>query len=339
MSGPSNEAAGGAANDDSATVRVVDADEIRPLLDVRRLIEPMADALRSLSRGEADAPVHVLHPTADSDLHLKSATLAGCPVFTVKMAGWSGALAAAGRPASGGLIAVFDAATCRPLVILQDDHLISDFRTAATGALAVRTLAPIGARTLAVLGTGVQAGMQARAAALVTPLDVIHLWGRRPEATHALAASLAVDLPDVRLVVHEGARSAVEAADIVVTTTSAKDPIVHGDWLRPGQHVTSVGSDDATKCELAPSVLARSDHVVVDSMDAAVRYGCTRRAMDAAGADAPIETVELGAVLDGAAAGRRNPEDITVACLVGLGIQDLAAVRVLLDEPGFGPYR
>ena len=69
MSGPPDEAAGGAANDDSAAVRVVDADEIRPLLDVRRLIEPMADALRSLSRGEAHAPVHVLHPSARGGQH------------------------------------------------------------------------------------------------------------------------------------------------------------------------------------------------------------------------------------------------------------------------------
>jgi len=313
-------------------IRFISADEIRPHLNIDRLINSAANAFQALSGGKAQAPVYVLHPNTYADLHVKSAVLAGCPIFTVKMAGWSQLLADRGEAPASGLIAVFDADTCRPVAILQDDHLVSDYRTAAAGALAAKMLAREGASTVTVVGTGTQARLQAQAAALVRPVESIRIWGRTPRKSAALATALSTDLPGVEVKAQNDLEKAVRSADIIITATNAKGPIIEGGWLRPGQHITSVGSDDAFKCELAPSVLAAADLVVVDAFEPAEKYGNIHRAVNAGLLKIQSDVTEIGAILNGVARGRCHESDLTVASFVGLGIQDLTAVQTLLAD-------
>jgi ornithine cyclodeaminase/alanine dehydrogenase-like protein (mu-crystallin family) len=316
--------------------RFLSPEDIHPHLSISMLIAPMEQAFRATSSGQAQSMGYVLAPTDGADIHVKSASIAGSPVFTIKMAGWSRVLADRGEVPSSGMIVVFDALTCRPLAILQDDHLISDYRTAAAGALAARLLSRQDAAVAAVIGTGMQARLQAQAVCLVRPIRKMLLWGRRREAASELARLLAADLPEVMIEVSETAESAVRAADIIVTATSSRDPILPGHWLRPGQHVTSVGADDATKCELFPDVLDRADRVFVDSLTAARSYGNIHHALRI---NAPVpdhKITEIGQLLESAATGRLHDRDITVASFSGLGVQDLTAVTTLFDFTGTG---
>ena len=111
------------------------AEDIRPHLTIEALIPSAEEALRAIAADTAQTPLFILHPNSWSDIHVKSAALPDCPIFTVKMAGWSQKLAQRGEPASSGMIAVFDSETCRPVAILNDNHLISDYRTAAALSL------------------------------------------------------------------------------------------------------------------------------------------------------------------------------------------------------------
>ena len=158
-------------------IQFVGPDEIRPHLNIESLLEPVKGAFIAFSRGDANVPIYVLHPTLQSDIHVKSAVIRGWPFFTVKMAGWSQTLVDRGEAPSSGMIAVFDARTCRPVAILQDDHLISDYRTAAAGALAAQYLSRPDSKTVVVIGTGVQAKLQALAIAQVRPIEKIVIWG------------------------------------------------------------------------------------------------------------------------------------------------------------------
>jgi ornithine cyclodeaminase len=331
-------------------VRVYSASEIRDVLTVADLVEPVADAFVAYSRGESETPAAVLYPSAHGpaagDAHVKSATLRGRPVFTVKVATWFARTAAArsarGEPTGGGLVAVFDAETGDALAVLHDEHLLSDLRTAAAGVVAARALVPDTARVAGVIGTGVQAELQLLALAAVRRVDAVHVWGRDPQRTAALARRLAISLPNATVKKAASPRAVVETTDVIITATASREPLVHGAWLRPGQHVTAVGADDANKCELDAAALRRADRLVVDSRELTLRYGDVHRAVSRGELSADVvatSVVELGEVLDGRAPGRRSAEEVTVAKLIGLGVQDLVAAEVALARLGaLGPY-
>lgn len=302
-------------------------DDIRPYLDIERLIPTAEAAFRTISDGTAQAPVYVLHPNDLADIHVKSASIPTCPIFTVKMAGWSQVLAQRGEPASSGIIAVFDSETCKPLAILQDDHLISDYRTAAAGALVAQLLAPEEASSALIVGTGVQAGLQAEALMLVRPIKQMKIWGRSQAKVSALVQELQLAHPSVEICKADDLPAAVAKADVILIATGAKDPVIQAEWIRPGQHITSVGSDDTTKCEIDPAILERAD-VYVDAIDSAIKYGAPRRAI-AERLITRTNLTEIGSMTGAAIKGKTNT---TVACLSGLGVQDLTAVNEFWGE-------
>lgn len=121
------------------------------------------------------------------------------------------------------------------------------------------------------------------------------------------------------------AEHAVRDSDVVITATAATSPLVAAGWLHPGQHVTAVGADDPGKCELEPAVFGRADLVVVDSRTATADNGSTRRAL-AAGVLTSGALPEIGEL----GAWPRDPSAITIACLAGIGGQDLVAAEIAL---------
>lgn len=313
-------------------VRIIQADELRPLLRIDRLVDPMKQAMQDASSGRATSAITVLHPTTQSDMHVKSATLEGAPVFTVKMAGWSQSRAKRGASPTTGMIAVYDSKTCELLALLNDEHLISDYRTAAAGAVVADSLARKDASVLAVVGTGLQARLQAEAVCLVRKITRIVVWGRSATKAKRLASSLRESLAVACVDVVVDLSEAVAGADIIVCATAAQEPLVSGDWLRPGQHITSVGADDGKKAELAASCFDCADLVVVDSIEAARTYGNLARIV-ASGCAIPAEKVEeIGVLLQAGRPIRVSNSQITCASLVGLGVQDLATVIAIGDQ-------
>ena len=215
----------------------------------------------------------------------------------------------------------------RPLAILADEHYLSDVRTAAAGALAADTLAGHDAATAGVLGTGAQAYWQVRALAHVRPIAPVLVWGRNGDRAPRLVRRLTADLPDVEIRTGTTPRQVVSESQVVITATAATKPPIKAEWLRPGQHITSIGADAASKCELEPGVLKKADLVAVDSRAAAARNGNTLRALRT-GLLTEHDLVELGEIFD--VAYQRDPAAISVASLVGIGVQDVIAAEVAL---------
>lgn len=303
-------------------------EDIAPHLAIAPLLPAAKDAFRAISDGTAQAPVYVLHPNDMADIHVKSACLPDCPIFTVKMAGWSQVLVDRGEPASSGLIVVFDSITCKPIAILQDNHLISDYRTAAAGAVVADLLTPANVAGAVVVGTGMQARLQVEALLLSRTVPQIAIWGRNPDKAARLRDDLGETYQSTQFTLANDLATAVRRADVILTATSAKDPIISADWLRPGQHITSVGSDDATKCEIDPQIMANAK-TFVDARTSGQAFGSPHRAI-AQGIITANDLIEIGSCLmDGPA---RGPKPITLACLSGLGIQDLTAVRHLWQK-------
>ncbi len=301
-------------------MRIFERDEIAAAVGIGDLLEPVKAALVAYSRGATQAtPIGLLDLPDRAEVHVKAGYVPGLDVFAVKVATMYPAL----RRSDGALL-VCRCDTGEPVALLRDRKLLTDLRTAAVGALATDALARRDARTVAVFGTGGQARLQALAACLVRPIERVLVWGR----DRARAEALARELPHGELA--PDGEAAAREADILITATASREPLLHPGWLRPGRHVTAVGADDAHKRELAAGCYARADRVVVDSLALNARYGDLP---DALAAGLP-EPAELGAVLSGAAPGRRSDGELTIAKHVGIGIEDAAAAAAALTRLG-----
>jgi ornithine cyclodeaminase/alanine dehydrogenase-like protein (mu-crystallin family) len=314
-------------------VRMVGVDALRAAVRFEDLIEPVAEAFIQSSRKQAQNGLVVMFPAARPDLgdvYVKTGVLRGHRVYIVKVSPWFAVNVTRGQP-QGGFVAVFDSETGHTLALLNDEHYLSDIRTAAAGAVVARSLAPPEIATAAVLGSGVQAYWQPLALFRERPFQRLLIWGRDAQKAEALSARLAAVLPDVEITTSMDLEGTVRASDVLITATLSREPLVRGEWLHAGQHITAVGADDPTKCELDSAVLSRA-RVFVDSIETNIANGDLHRAI-ASGQFKPERiSGELGDVLAGKAPGRTSDRDITIAKLVGIGAQDLVAAETALGK-------
>lgn len=269
-------------------------------------------------------------PEHRGEVDVKTAYIPGLPHFAIKISPGFFGNPALGLPSTNGMMVVLSAQTGLVHALLLDNGYLTDLRTAAAGAVAADALARPDAARAAILGAGMQARMQLRALALVRPLRQAAVWARDPARVQAFAAQMSQALA-IPVIAAATVDQAVEGADIVVTTTAAKAPILHR--VAPGVHVTAMGSDAPDKTEIAPDLLAQA-HYVAD------RLAQTRLMGELA--HSPLKDrdfPELGQVLAGLAPGRTSSDQITLADLTGTGIQDTAIATLALsraDRAGAG---
>jgi ornithine cyclodeaminase len=159
--------------------------------------------------------------------------------------------------------------------------------------------------------------------------EQVRIWGRNVDHARRCVDRLRAEHPTVDIDSCASVREAVDGADVVITCTAAREPLVLDPWLKPGVHVTAVGSDAAGKQELDPGVLRAADLVVVDSRDQCARLGELQHAPDQV-----ARSVELGAICAGDGRGRDDPAQTTVCDLTGLGVQDVAAAALVMERAG-----
>ncbi|TGO06381.1 ornithine cyclodeaminase family protein [Serinibacter arcticus] len=286
------------------------------------IAQPVPTALDLPGHGRLDAerrPRHVLMSAADGDLTVVK-TLLDAPARRDD-----------GGPAQRSVLAVHSTRTGDCLALL-DGRTLTRVRTAAATVLAVATLARQDLRVLGVLGAGALALEHLRAARdHLDPAEVV-LWSRTPASVEALAAS-AREL-GLRARVADSPAAVAASADAVVTVTPATDPLLMAGDLRPGLHVSAVGSPPRPGYrEVDAGSFARADLVVVDDRAVALAESAQVRDAVAAGFDGGA-LVEIGAVLAGDHPGRTDPDQITLHSSIGVALQDLATVRLILERLG-----
>jgi ornithine cyclodeaminase len=224
------------------------------------------------------------------------------------------------------VIVLFSALTGEPLATIEADE-ITRFRTAAASAVAARRLAPRGARTLAIFGTGVQARAHAEALLLSHPYERVLVAGRAsaPEFADWVRTELGVEASAV------DAATAAAEADVIVTATRASEPLFDGARVRAGAFVAAVGSSKPAARELDDALLARADLIVVEWLPAAqAEAGEFVRA--APGTIDAARVVELGKLLVGGTAYERRSGDIVVYKSVGIGLEDVALAHRVYER-------
>jgi len=225
---------------------------------------------------------------------------------------------------------LFDAESGEPLALL-DGASMNPFKTGAAGAVGVDALAREDATDLAVIGAGSQARGQVKAAATVRDFERARVFSPTPESRETFAEELAgvLDAP-AEAVDTPGA--AVSGADVVITATTASDPVFDGDDLDPGAHVTAMGQYDAEKNELDPRTIERASYVPDLRERATTDAGSFLAALEAGVVDENHVHAELGEVVAGAAPGRTSDDEITVFDSGGTGIETTAAAHMLYER-------
>jgi ornithine cyclodeaminase/alanine dehydrogenase-like protein (mu-crystallin family) len=313
---------------------VLSAADVESVLDLDRLLDAVAAAMADLSAGRASMPNRVA-----ADVEERQAFLGAMPAYLPSSDALTTKLVSVfpgnrDHPTHQAVIVCFDTRNGTP-VALMDATFITAARTAAGSALSTKLLARGDARVLAVLGTGVQATAHLFAVPRVRSFERIVLAGRHPARAEALARSLDDDRsPPIEVV--ESFEHAVRGADVVCAATHALEPVVRGDWLSSGAHVTSVGFNPAGLGEVDLEAVAGSA-VFVESRASALApppAGAVELIRPIAEGLIPRDHVraEIGEVVAGTAPGRRSPDEITLYKSVGVAVQDAAAAALVLAE-------
>lgn len=309
---------------------VLSEHDVEQLLTYPECIEAMAEALAALARGEVHNPLRsVVRPEGASGfLGLMPAYRGGAkPAYALKEI-----CLFPGNPARGldthlGGVLLHSGETGELLAIMNASA-ITAIRTAAVSALATRLLARQDAKVHAIIGAGVQARSHLAAIPHVRNIEEVRLCSR----TRSKAEGVAAAAPAAVRVV-DSIEEAVRGADIISTTTSSRDPVIHRSWIAPGAHINAVGSSIAAARELDSDTVAASS-LFVDRRESTINESGDYLSALREGAIGGPEHIraELGEILTGKAEGRRSRDEITLFKSLGIAIEDLASAQFLFEK-------
>jgi len=287
----------------------LDESAVGRLLRMEEVIPAMERALADFSSGTVVQPVRTMLPVSE-----QQGFLGLMPAYTGSALGAK--LVAfypqnQGVPTHHATILLFKPETGEPLVNM-DGRLITEVRTAAVSAVATKCLAQEDASVLAFIGSGVQARSHLEALSLVRRFEDVRVWSPRH------AEGFARQFDGVRAT--SSAEEAVRGADVVVTATTAKTPVLFGEWLSPGVHINAIGGLSPWR-ELDDEVLRRV-RVYVDSREAAMKESGDVMA-------AGEIFAEIGEVVAGTQSGRRSGEEVTLFKSLGLAAEDVATAELV----------
>lgn len=310
---------------------IINHSQVHELLSIRDCMQVVAKALADLARREGVQPLRdgLLRPDRQGVLAWMPGSLAPGRPFGIKVLSVVDDPGELGVDSHQGAVLIFDPAGGAPLALCEAGA-ITAVRTAAVSALATDRLARPDASILAVLGAGTQARSHIEAMLEVRPISQIRLWSRDSEKVGSFVEEQA-DRHGVPIEPALDAGAAVDGADIVCTTTSAREPILFAEMLEPGQHINAVGASIPSWREIHPGVLPMVSLFTDrrESLDneageyiSAIQGGILERG---------LVVPELGEVLNGDHPGRTSATEITLFRSLGLAVEDIAAAQLVYE--------
>ena len=307
---------------------ILNWEQIEPLIRKMDINDAMRKAFIEYSKGNAVIPPvgELIMDQPPGEVHIKYGYIEGGNYYVIKIAsGFPHNQEHDIKPGQG-MMLLFNIKTGVPEAILIDDANLTDIRTAIAGAIASHALSNYGIESVAIIGTGVQARYQARHVSALMKIKKINIWGRDPIKVDQAKS----DLSDLNANIETNLEKLVTESRLIITTTSSKDPLIQSEWVKPGTHITAVGSDTPEKCELDPNLLSKADLVVADSLEQNLIRGEIHQAIKRSLIDSE-SIVELGEIFAGLKPGRINEDSITIADLTGVAVQDLVIAQAVLE--------
>lgn len=312
--------------------RLLNEPQVKALLPMADLVQAMEDALARFSAGDVLQPVRSVLSVGPTKAFfgLMPAYMPEPARLGAKLVTVFGGNEARGLPSHLATILLLDPDTGALLAIL-DGRYITEARTAAVSAVSARHLARAEARTLAIIGSGVQARSHLEALAEVRALDDIRVWSPRQASRDRFVTEMAAHARG-RLRTAGTAAEALDGADIVVLATSSVSPVIEDAWVAPGAHVISVGACRPDQREMDPALVARA-RLYVDSRAAAlVESGDVVLGIrEGRFTDGHVRG-ELGEVVLGRVAGRATTGEVTIFKSLGMAVEDVVAADLVLQR-------
>jgi ornithine cyclodeaminase len=313
--------------------QVFKLDEILDALKDIDVVNVIAQGFKALSEGKVVIPPigEMLFPDVDGELHIKYGAIKGDEDFVVKMATGFFQNPSIGLSPFSGCMMVFSQKTGHISSVLLEEGELTNHRTAAAGAVAAKCLAPKNVKMIGIVGTGVQSRLQALYLQKITDCRNLVVWGRNKDKVELAAADMHAMGYEVK--VAENLNDLCKLSQLIVTTTPATSPLLKLEMIAPGTHITAMGSDTSDKCELSPEILDLADIVAADSIEQAIQRGEISQALKV-GKCNKDKLVELGSIIIDPSKGRTNDQQITIADLSGVAIQDIMIAKAITDKLG-----
>jgi ornithine cyclodeaminase len=311
-------------------MRFIDRDEVARRLTYERCIPAVRAAMIAFSTGETKQLLRsIIHFSEGRAFGVMPGAMGDPGVFGAKLISVFPENVARGGQSHQGIVVLFDPATGAPTCVAHAGE-ITAIRTGCASAVATDALARADASRLALLGTGEQALTHARAISRVRKLSAITVWGRDASKARAIAAKLEPEL-SIPTTPAPTVRVCVVDADIICAVSGAKEPILEGQWVRPGTHVNIVGSSYAGPAEVDHDLVLKS-RFIADSREGVLAQGAEFLRAKQAGLIGDDHVAgEIGQVLAGQLEGRQSRDQITAYKSLGHIVQDLASAQLLYE--------
>jgi len=301
-------------------MKIINKDQILEVLPKIDLFPSIEEGFIAYSEGRATVPPVGELLLDQGEVHIKYGYIKGDEYYVIKIASGFFDNLKLGLPTANGMMLLYSQETGELVCLLMDECYLTDIRTAVAGAIAAKYLAPTIVKKIGIVGAGVQGMLQLQYLKNIVDCNEV----------------LVVDLSEDKLIryktdmekegyhieITNDANRITKECNLIVTATPAKHPILHSADLQPGTHITSMGSDTPEKQELDSAILAKADLVVADSIPQCLLRGEIFKAIEA-GAITQDQLVELGSIIAGTAEGRTSDEQVTVADLTGVAVQDI----------------
>ena len=308
---------------------VLSEKEVQSLAKVEELIPVLERAHIQYSTGKAVMPVRLVVPLPQIEGRITSMPgyLSQDKALGMKVVTFFPNNLKQNLPQILATVMLFSADSGK-MIAAMDGNYITAIRTACVSAMATKALANPQSHVLGVLGAGVQARAHIRALTQIRKISEIKIYDIFEASARQLQEALEREI-GIKIDVVQSAREAVLDADLLVTVTTAKEPIVKADWLKPGMHINAVGSHRPDLREIDGATLA-SAKIVVDSREAIMaECGDILLAIQERAITADSVHAEIGEVLAGKKPGRTSSDEITLYKAVGIAIQDVATAHLV----------
>ncbi|MED5427198.1 MAG: ornithine cyclodeaminase family protein [Candidatus Neomarinimicrobiota bacterium] len=314
-------------------MKILYCDEIKTIVRGLDLLPLIKKGFVAYSEGRSVVPPvgELSFKDPPGDVHIKYGYITGDEYYVIKIASGFWNNEQLGISNGQGMMLLFKQQTGQCEAILLDDAYLTDVRTAVAGAICAE-LFTNEVNCIGVLGTGLQARMQVQYLKNITSCHKVLVWGRNRKKMEIYQKDMArlgfqVDLSSMP-------KDVAKECNLIITTTASTVPLLSSINIQPGTHITAMGSDTLTKQELEVDILSMADLVVADSIAQCKERGEIFHGLTS-GSITKDEIVELGSILNGSQAGRSSPDQITVADLTGVAVQDIqiaAAVHKAYKE-------
>ena len=309
-------------------MQIISLEHIKSILPQVDLIQEIESGFKAYSNDLVVVPPvgELSFQSPPGDVHIKYGYIKGDEVYVIKIASGFYKNRSTGLPAGNGMMLVFNQKTGQPVAMLQDECYLTDIRTAVAGAITAKYLAPKHVECIGIVGTGVQARLQLQYLRDIIECNNVIVWGRSSDALsdykeamtkYGYKIKTATDISDI-----------IDYCQLIVTCTPSEEVLINR--VNPGTHITAMGSDTISKRELSSDVLLQADIVVTDSrLQSKERGEIYQASKDGFSVNS---TTELGEIILGTAQSRTQQEQITIADLTGVAVQDIQISKAILKN-------